>query len=65
MNCDEECAAEKAEAKEFAYFSGITTGRNGERKRIIEALEGQRIRYGRPFINDILEAIGLKNERPS
>jgi hypothetical protein len=38
MNCDEECAADKAEAKEFAYFSGITTGRLGERKRIIELL---------------------------
>jgi hypothetical protein len=38
MNCDEECAAEKTEAKEFAYFSGITTGRNGERKRILEII---------------------------
>jgi hypothetical protein len=31
-----------------------------ERERIIEALEEQRVRYGTPFINDILEAIGLK-----
>ncbi len=38
MNCDDECAADKTEAKEFAYFSGITTGRLGERKRILEAL---------------------------
>ena len=39
MNCDEECAADKAEAKEFAYFSGLVTGRNGERERIIKLLE--------------------------
>jgi hypothetical protein len=38
MNCDDECAAEKTEAKEFAYFSGITTGILGERKRILEAV---------------------------
>lgn len=55
--CDE-CATEKTEDKEFAYFSGIVTGRNDERKRIIEALEEQRVRYGTPFIKDILEAIG-------
>jgi hypothetical protein len=39
MTCDEECAAEKTEAKEYAYFSGIVTGRNGERERIIKLLE--------------------------
>jgi hypothetical protein len=50
---------EKTEAKEFAYFSGLLTGRKNERERIIKALEEQRIRYGTPFINDILEAIGL------
>lgn len=39
-NCgDEECMTEKTEAKEFAYFSGMTTGRNYERKRIIGILE--------------------------
>jgi hypothetical protein len=39
MNCgDDECMTEKTENKEFAYFSGITTGRNGERKRILDAL---------------------------
>jgi hypothetical protein len=39
MNCgDDECMTEKTEAKEFAYFSGITTGRNGERNRIIDLL---------------------------
>ncbi len=60
-NCgDDECMTEKTEAKEFAYFSGLLTGRKNERERIIKALEEQRIRYGTPFINDILEAIGLK-----
>jgi hypothetical protein len=39
MTCDDECAADKAEAKEWAYFSGITTGRLGERKRIVGILE--------------------------
>lgn len=39
MSCDDECAVEKTEAKEWAYFSGITTGRLGERKRIVGILE--------------------------
>ena len=39
MTCSDECAAEKAEAKEFAYFSGLVTGRKGERERIIKLLE--------------------------
>jgi hypothetical protein len=39
MNCDEECAAEKTEAKEFAYFSGLLSGRKNERERIIKLLK--------------------------
>ena len=42
MNCDEECAADKAEAKEFAYFSGLLSGRKNERERIIKLLEEMR-----------------------
>jgi hypothetical protein len=36
-DCDE-CATEKTEAKEFAYFSGLLTGRKNERERILEKL---------------------------
>jgi hypothetical protein len=57
MNCDEECAAEKTEAKEFAYFSGITTGRIGERKRILELLETERVRYGSVLVNELIELL--------
>jgi hypothetical protein len=60
MNCDEECAAEKTEAKEFAYFSGITTGRIGERKRIMELLETERVRYGSVLVNELIELLGVK-----
>jgi hypothetical protein len=60
MNCDEECAAEKTEAKEFAYFSGITTGRIGERKRILELLETERVRYGSVLVNELIELLGVK-----
>ena len=38
MNCDEECAADKTEAKEYAYFSGIVTGSKHERERIIKLI---------------------------
>lgn len=60
MNCDEECAAEKTEAKEYAYFSGMTTGRNYERKRILELLEAQRVGYGSVLINELIELLGVK-----
>jgi hypothetical protein len=60
MNCDEECAAEKTEAKEFAYFSGITTGRIGERKRILELLETEKVRYGSVLVNELIELLGVK-----
>jgi len=60
MTCDDECAADKAEAKEWAYFSGITTGRLGERKRILELLENQRVGYGSVLINELIELLGVK-----
>ena len=60
MNCDEECAAEKTEAKEYAYFSGMTTGRNYERKRILALLEAQRVGYGSVLVNELIELLGVK-----
>lgn len=40
MNCgDDECMTEKTEAKEFAYFSGLLSGRKNERERIIKLIE--------------------------
>ena len=60
MNCDDECAADKTEAKEWAYFSGIATGRNFERKRILELLENQRVGYGSVLINELIELLGVK-----
>jgi hypothetical protein len=58
MNCgDEECMTEKTEAKEFAYFSGITTGRNGERERIIKLFENEQYRYGQAFVDHIIQII--------
>jgi hypothetical protein len=39
-SCDE-CATEKTEDKEFAYFSGLLTGRKNERERIIKLLDEQ------------------------
>jgi hypothetical protein len=60
MNCDDECAAEKTEAKEYAYFSGMTTGRNYERKRILALLEAQRVGYGSVLVNELIELLGVK-----
>ena len=57
MNCDEDCAAEKTEAKEFAYFSGITTGRNSERNRIIKLFVNQEYRFGKAFVDEIIQII--------
>ena len=39
MTCDEECAADKAEAKEFAYFAGLSKGRDAERLRILNLVK--------------------------
>lgn len=58
--CDE-CATEKTEAKEFAYFSGIVTGCNHERKRIIGLFENEQYRYGQEFVDHIIQIInGVK-----
>lgn len=58
MNCgDEECMTEKTEAKEFAYFSGITTGRNGERERIIKLFQNEQYRFGKAFVDEIIQII--------
>lgn len=38
MSCNDECAVEKAEAKEFAYFEGIKTGVERERSRILRLI---------------------------
>jgi len=61
MNCDEECAADKAEAKEFAYFCGLLTGRKNERERIIKLFENEQYRYGQDFVDHIIQIInGVK-----
>ena len=39
MTCDEECALDKAEAKEFAYFSGLSAGAKAERIRILNLIK--------------------------
>jgi hypothetical protein len=43
MSCNDECAVEKAEAKEFAFFSGIgvgqTRGAEAMRQAIIKELK--------------------------
>lgn len=58
MNCgDDECMTEKTEAKEFAYFSGITTGRNGERERIIKLFQNEQYRFGKAFVDEIIQII--------
>jgi hypothetical protein len=41
MSCNDSCAVDKAEAKEFAYFSGLTKGAHLEQKRIIKLLDEQ------------------------
>jgi hypothetical protein len=38
MSCNDSCAVDKAEAKEFAYFSGLTKGAQIERERIIKII---------------------------
>jgi hypothetical protein len=60
VNCDEECAAEKTEAKEFAYFSGLLSGRKNERKRILALLEAQRVGYGSVLVNELIEMLGVQ-----
>lgn len=58
MNCgDDECMTEKTEAREFAYFSGITTGRNGERERIIKLFQNEQYRFGKAFVDEIIQII--------
>ena len=39
MTCSDECAVEKADASEFAFFSGVKNGAIAERERIIKLLE--------------------------
>jgi len=46
--CDE-CATEKTEDKEFAYFSGLLTGRKNERERIIKLLDKALV-YDEPVV---------------
>ena len=58
MNCgDDECATEKTEAKEYAFFSGIYTGRRGERERIIKLFENEQYRFGKAFVDEIIQII--------
>jgi hypothetical protein len=57
MTCDDECAADKAEAKEWAYFSGLSFGAKAERDRIIELFETQNYRYGKVFVDEIIKLI--------
>jgi hypothetical protein len=35
----DQCAIDKAEAKEFAYFSGLTKGSQLQRKQIVDLLK--------------------------
>ena len=46
---------EKTKAKEFAYFSGIATGRRGERERIIRIFENEQYRFGKAFVDEIIQ----------
>ncbi len=39
MSCNDSCAVDKAEAKEFAYFSGLTKGSQLQREQIIRLLK--------------------------
>jgi hypothetical protein len=57
MSCNDECAVEKTEAKEFAYFSGLSFGAKAERDRIIELFETQNYRYGKVFVDEIIKLI--------
>jgi hypothetical protein len=57
-NCgDEECATDKTEAKEFAYFSGLLSGRKNERERIIKLLKDYAFNNGHS--GGILFAVAL------
>lgn len=38
MTCSDECAVEKADASEFAFFSGVKNGAIAEQERIIKLL---------------------------
>jgi hypothetical protein len=60
MICNDACAVEKAEAKEFAYFSGLTKGSQLQRERILELLETERVRYGSVLVNELIELLGVK-----
>jgi len=57
MSCNDNCAVEKTEAKEFAYFSGMSFGAKAERDRIIELFETQNYRYGKVFVDEIIKLI--------
>jgi len=57
MSCNDECAVEKTEAKEFAHFSGFVKGRNSERERIIKLFENEQYRYGQDFVDHIIQII--------
>jgi hypothetical protein len=62
MSCSDECAVEKTEAKEFAYFSGMSFGAKAERDRIIELFETQNYRYGKVFVDEIIKLIKGEKE---
>lgn len=39
MSCNDSCAVDKAEAKEFAYFTGLTRGSQLQRESILATLD--------------------------
>jgi hypothetical protein len=62
MSCTDECATDKTEAREFAYFSGLSAGAKAERDRIIELFETQNYRYGKVFVDEIIQIIKGEKE---
>lgn len=57
MSCNDSCAVDKAEAKEFAYFSGLTKGAHLEQERIIRLFNDQTYRFGQDFVDHVIQII--------
>ena len=57
MSCNDNCAVDKAEAKEFAYFRGLAKGAQIEQERITRLFDDQKYRFGKAFVDEIIQII--------
>lgn len=66
MSCTDECATDKTEAREFAFFAGVDRGRRLEQDAIIAKLRAKReaMMTGIRVLDEVIQLIQeKKNEQ--